>query len=378
MGFGEGFNNLTETPIIPSETIVPQQTAPETVIPTSEVIEPAVDVVSEIKVAEEVVIPPSTFTEEDFLNYAKSKGKEVKSFDELFLEKEPIVQEKIINPWEDVLDDEDKQYLTYKKETGRTRKDFDSLNTDYDSISSLDLARERVRMESGQKLTNAQADLFLERKLGVDLSDLNDLDEYDSIELATFSKSIREEKKLEQQKYKQPIAPKQAADLVTLDNGATMRKADYDVMIMNHQQHLEQAKAAVNSVTSAAFKVNIDDNGVARELNYGYDYSQEDKHSMLSTVSDVNAEMERMYHSEKGFKHEQFSEDSWWMKSANREKAIISIVNKARAEAIEELMKNENNVNFSRNSLQGAGKENVKFVPIGQPQNENGFGKYFK
>jgi hypothetical protein len=213
MGFGEGFNNLTETPIIPSEAIAPQQMAPETIIPTSEATVTTPEI-AETKGIENTVPTPTAFTEEDFLNYAKSKGKEVKSFEELFLEKEPVVQEKIINPWEDILDDEDKQYLTYKKETGRSRKDFDNLNTDYDSISSLDLAREKVRNESGQKLTDEQADLFLERKLGVDLSDLNDLEDYDNIELATFSKSLREEKKLEQQKYKQPITSKQADSYV--------------------------------------------------------------------------------------------------------------------------------------------------------------------
>jgi hypothetical protein len=375
MGFGEGFNELSEQPIMPTESVAPQEVTPEPIVPTAEIKEPIIEIPQ--GTTTEPIVPQKEFTEEDFLNYAKSKGKEVKSFDELFIEKEAVIQEKIVNPWEDVLDEEDKQYLTYKKETGRTRKDFDSLSTDYDSISSLELARERVRMESGQKLTNDQADAFLERKLGIDLSSADDLDAYDAIELSTFSKSIREQKKIEQQKYRQPIAPKEAGEMVTLDNGATMRKADYDTMIMNHQKHLEQAKAAVNSVTGAAFKVGIDDNGTTRELNYGYEYSQEDKHGMLSIVSDINGEMERTYHTDKGFKHEQFSEDAWWMKPTNREKAIVSIVNKARAEAIEELMKNENNVNFSRGSMQG-GNEKVRYVPIGQPQNENGFGKYFK
>jgi hypothetical protein len=81
--------------------------------------------------------------------------------------------------------DEDRQYLQFKKETGRGRKDFDSLNVDYDTVSSLDLARERVRKESGQSFTNEQADLYLERKR-IDLSDLSDLQDYDNIELLLF------------------------------------------------------------------------------------------------------------------------------------------------------------------------------------------------
>jgi hypothetical protein len=66
----------------------------------------------------------------------------------------------------------DSIYNSRKKQEGG-RKDFDSLNVDYDTVSSLDLARERVRKESGQSFTNEQADLY-RAKLGIDLSDLSD------------------------------------------------------------------------------------------------------------------------------------------------------------------------------------------------------------
>jgi hypothetical protein len=70
------------------------------------------------------------------------------------------------------------------------------LNVDYDTVSSLDLARERVRKESGQSFTNEQADLYLERKLGIDLSDLSDLQDYDNIELASFLNQCVRKKRL--------------------------------------------------------------------------------------------------------------------------------------------------------------------------------------
>jgi hypothetical protein len=54
---------------------------------------------------------------------------------------------------------------------------------------------------------------------------------------------------------------------------------------------------------------------------------------------------------------------------------MSSIVKSARADAIEYL-KNENNVNFSRNSLQGVGRE-VRIVPVGPPSNGFGFGNNF-
>jgi hypothetical protein len=43
---------------------------------------------------------------------------------------------------------------------------------------------------------------------------------------------------------------------------------------------------------------------------------------------------------------------------------MSSIVKSARADAIEYLMKNENNVNFSRNSLQGVGREVHELFPL--------------
>jgi hypothetical protein len=56
---------------------------------------------------------------------------------------------------------------------------------------------------------------------------------------------------------------------------------------------------------------------------------------------------------------------------------MSSIVKSARADAIEYLMKNENNVNFSRNSLQGVGKGGTRIVPVGPPSNGFGFGNNF-
>jgi hypothetical protein len=55
---------------------------------------------------------------------------------------------------------------------------------------------------------------------------------------------------------------------------------------------------------------------------------------------------------------------------------MSSIVKSARADAIEYLMKNENNVNFSRNSLQGR-KGGTRIVPVGPPSNGFGFGNNF-
>lgn len=305
------------------------------------------------------------FTEEDFLNFVKSKGKEINSFDELFAEKEPIIKE--INPYEDILDDEDKRYLAYKKETRRSRKDFEALNKDYDQVDSLTLARERARTESGKTLTDEQVDAYLERKLGIDLSE-SELDDYSTIELAAYTKSIREQYKAEQEKYKQPLAPKEPTlpdDLVQLNNGTTMKKADYEAMVVQHQKHIEKAVASVDSVADASFKFTFDDNGTKRDLTYSYENSPEDKQRLVSMVGDINGYMERKFGVGDNFDHVAFNRNAIWMDESYREKAIPIMLEAARAEAIEEMMKVQNNVNFDRNPLPKSTGE-ARIVPINQ------------
>jgi hypothetical protein len=73
------------------------------------------------------------------------------------LRKKNQLQEKIVDPWELTR----MKQFTIQERNRRGRKDFDSLNVDYDTVSSLDLARESKK--SGQSFTNEQADLYLER-----------------------------------------------------------------------------------------------------------------------------------------------------------------------------------------------------------------------
>jgi len=324
---------------------------------------------ADIIVTDPPVAEVSTIKDEDFLSLAKERyGKEFGSVDEIFADKAPV--EKIVNPYEDILDEEDKQYLNFKKETGRGRKDFEALNTDYNAIDPLQLSRERIRKESGMDLSNEDADRYLAKELNIDLDDLNEIDPLDKIKLNAYAKPVRDAYIADKEKYKQPIAPKMpvaADEIVRLDNGAAMKKADYDNMLVEHQKHVEQVIASADSVTEANFKVVIDDNGTPKELSYKYDYSVEDKQSMVSNAKDPSATAERLLRSEKGFDTAGLNENMFWFDKTLREKAIASIVHKVRSEAIEEVTKLENNVNFQANPLPGQEpKDGVKIVPISE------------
>lgn len=294
----------------------------------------------------------------------KSKGLEVENFDDLLKPKE-------VDIYEGVYDEDDKAYLKFKKETGRSRKDFESLNTNLDEIPKIDLARERVRKETGLTLTNEQVDEYIAEELGIDLEDMGASDQ---IKLAAYTKSTLEERKAEQEKYRTPIENKQQPEAknentqqneyVTLENGAVMLKSQYDNLVNTRQQEILKAKEAVNSVTNSDFKITIDDKGTPKEMNFAYEYSEEDKQSMVSIVSDIDGVVASRYGSEKGFDHKRFAEDMQWSDPKFREKAIASLLHKAIASNTEEVLKERGNVNFTNDPLQKQAKEGVKIVSM--------------
>lgn len=294
----------------------------------------------------------------------KSKGLEVENFDDLLKPKE-------VDIYEGVYDDDDKAYLNFKKETGRSRKDFEALNANLDEIPKIDLARERVRKETGLNLSNEQIDEYIAEQLDIDLDDISASGQ---IKLAAYTKSILEEKKAEQEKYRTPIESKQQTEskkenaqqneYVTLENGAVMLKSQYDNLEKTRQQAILQAKEAVNSVTNSDFKITIDDKGTPKEMNFAYEYSEEDKQSMVSIVSDIDGVVARRYSSENGFDHKRFAEDMQWSDPKFREKAIASLLHKAIASNTEEVLKERGNVNFTNDSLQKQTKEGVKIVSM--------------
>lgn len=373
MGFGEIFKT-SETPAVEIEATVVDTGVVET--PATEIIDtPAVEV--ETPVVETPAIeqhtPELVFDESSVLNQINAKyGKQFQSFDEVLAEK---VKE--VNPYEAILDDEDRQYLKFKQETGRTRKEFEYLNTDFNTVDPLVFARERVRKESGLELTNEEADTYIENELGIYLSEI---DSVTKIKLNSYGKPVRDEKISLKETYKTPIAPKQvesSEEVVQLDNGAVMKKVEYEQMVQNHQKHIENVKVAANSVVEATFKTTFDDNGTAKEISLKYDYSPDDAQRMASYASDPSATAEKLFRTEKGFNYATFNESMLWIDPAFREKAVSSLIQKAIAQNTEEILKRDNNVNFQTPDLSKP-DSNVRYVsPVPQTQ-ANGFGTIFK
>lgn len=311
------------------------------------------------------------------LNYFKEQGREVNSIEDLFKEPEKVIETKEVNPWEDVMDDEDKAFFQYKKETGRSRSDYEKLHTNLDEVSPVEFARAQVLKETGMKLDNNQINDYLQSKLGIE--DMDSLTTNDLIELAKYGKSIKDARLEEQAKFKQPLPKPEVPqnqntnqdDYVQLANGTFMKKSDFEIAQQNLVKHNQMVQEAVNSVTATSFKVMIDDNGEQRELNYDYNYSDNDRSSAVSIVSDLGKYVQENYQSEQGFNHKQFAEDAFWLNPKNRETVISSLVHKARAEAIEEVMKQRGNVNYQTQSNNLSSQEKPKTMTIKEIFNQN-------
>jgi len=311
-------------------------------------------------------------TEESILSFLREKsGKDFKTINEVFEPKE-------VNPYENIVSDEVKTFLKYHTETGRGFSDYQKLNQDLSTIPDIELARERVKQETGlNHLSNEEIDEYLVDQLGIDLEDMT---ASDKIKLAAYTKTVREAKLQEQEKYKAPLENKnqiaqEDADMVLLENGQKIKKADYDVMVENRKNYLSALKAKSTTINESVFEVVFDENGIDKKVQFPYQYSAEDKQQMLSYAEDLDVTLKSLFSSEeKGLNHEELMQGVWWADKKNREKAIAALINKAVAENTVAITKTADNVKLGTTTgLPSEGKNNVKkVVPI--TGNQSGFG----
>jgi|GEM_PF-5260878 len=299
----------------------------------------------------------------------KKTGRNIASLDELKPFSNPLEK---ISP-------EAKAFLDYNIETGRGIDDFRKLNEDLTSISDIDMARNKARISSGRMdLTDDQCDAYLEKILDIDLTNPDDLDVADSIALSGYQKDYREQKIQEQSKYKVALenprnTPENVIgdDMVSLEDGTIMPKANYDTYLRNRENYLNAVNAAANKITASSFKVIFDDQGVEKPMNFSYEFSNEDKQEMLSHSQETSKVFE-LFTKDGVMNHEELMQSIWWVNPKNREKAISSLIHKAVAQNTLELLKEKSNVELGRTDIVGDDKNPVKrVVPI---TNNGGFG----
>lgn len=307
---------------------------------------------------------------------SKYKDREFESLDDFIKTPEPIEKEveKIVNPYEDILDEEDKAYLDYKKETGRSRREFDFLQQDISKLSPLDLAQKQVQSDTGMNLSKEETKEYLTETLGIDFSE-DALSTTDKIKLNGFVKPTRENHLEQQEKYRKPLEAKLQAkanapkpEMVELEDGGVMPKAEYEQLVEDRRIYTESLKKAVDSVASFDFSIPIDNNGEKTDLSISYELSKDDKHSMLSDALDVNATIKREFQTEKGFNHSELAQTLYRGQAKNFNKIMNAVAEQVRAATIEELASNSNNENFTRKPLETLkkSKEGYGELPNGE------------
>lgn len=317
---------------------------------------------------------PIDLNDEQVAAYLKSKyfqDKEFNGIDSLIKGTEPTVKEveKVVNPYQDVFDETDEAYFKFKRETGLGRKEWDFVQQDINAISPLDMALQRVRKDTGMAdLSLKEAKDYLEKKLDIDFSE-GELSGPDKIELNGYIKPFKDEMFAQQEAYVKPMTEEQrakqqgASNLLTLPDGRQLTKEAYQQEITQVKtDYLNNIKKGASSAAPSEFVIEFNDNGEKRTTNFKYDYSEQDKHSMLSDGSDIDAMLERRYKTEDGFDHSRLLKGLWWGDEANQKKVISAVYQQARAEVIAELSAADNNENFRRTP------------PNRQPKPKEGYG----
>lgn len=300
----------------------------------------AVATETDTNTTEEPVVP--VMDDVSVLEYLKQKtGKEIASLEDILKAPEPV------DPYKG-LDELTVQYLKYNKETGRNYDDFQKLQRDYTKISPLQAARLKAIEFSDGELTDSDVDDFLERELGIDLTENEELSKFDAIKIKAYGKDYIERQIADQEKYRKPSEPApKGPEMVKLDNGMTISMQDYQKMEDNRQRYVDAIKNAADSITGSKFNIKVDDKGTEKAYDVGYDYSKEDKHRMVSDSLDVNKMVYEVSGSQKGgIDHAMHQENTWWYRPENREKAINSIARKLLAQWTEGFAEMRSNANF--------------------------------
>lgn len=360
-GQEEGNNGGTQAPVITNEGGAPNEGNPAGSGEGTPAPEKA-----------PVIIPDAEPDEESIKKFFASKGRTVEKLDDLFIEK---IKE--VNPYADV-NDELKQILAFSKETGRGVSDYFKLQENIDEKPLVEVAIAKAKAEAGGDFSKEDLTAYLEDHLGVDLS--GDLTPAETVKLTKYVKDFKENFKAEQEKFKTPLpkatetTPASQLEMVTLENGNKVEKIIFDHYqnlekehTINHQAFLNDIKVAVDSVAGTSLQIEFDNNGTKEVLTYGYDFDDNDKQSMLALSQDVDQTVAKIFRTDKGFDHQSFAKALWRLDPKNWEKEVAAIVNKARAEAITELTKEDNNVNLNTTGMPAReGKAGVTIVPVNQ------------
>lgn len=289
----------------------------------------------------------------------------------------PKVEEKKVEPEAkdpfEGIDEEDIPYYKFKKNNpGTTRADYEDSLVDYDKFDRKELLRRSLREKYNINDSDKDLNEYIETEHGIPMdSDESEMSLTERVRLRKLTDDFVKSKKEQHAKWAEVKTDEKVAqqepqeEMVTLEDGRQMPKKEYDQQIELRNNYVKNNEDALNRVKETSFKLKVSENGSERELDYSYTFDTEDKHRMLSISSDVVANFNKTYTTENGFNHEGINIDQAWADQQLRGKMLKSLAQSIRAEAIEEVMKEQGNVNLnSQKSLPQQETNGVKYVSL--------------
>lgn len=326
----------------------------------------ATDTINQEEIPEKPEIPTQkqeekseddSLSEEKVLEFIKTKtGKDVKSVED-FISAPKAVEDPLVG-----LDDETKDFLAFKRETGRGWSDWEALNKDYSGLSNLELAKLSIQEQTKIKLSDTQLDELLANKIGLDPDEEEGFDKLNIVQQVAIEKLGKEyvsQKESEKIKYKKaqvaddtkPLENKvetsqikNEEDSVLLEDGRVLKKEEYDTLIKQREEYVKGNKAAVDSVTASAYEFTFKEQGVENTYEVSYDYTPEDKHRMLSLTQDLSKTVQEKYGTENGFDYQSLNEDMLWFDRESREKMLHALLSNGRSSALANYIERRDNI----------------------------------
>jgi hypothetical protein len=321
------------------------------------------EVTEEVETTEEVEDTGIELDDEKVLSYLRGKGKEVESLDALFSDKTDSIS--------DLLDDDDKDYLEFKRQTGGSRKDYEASKIDYDSLDRKDVLRDQVRGQVGFEISDEDLDELIEDKFGIPMgADEGEMSIKERFELYERTNAYIESKKSEQSKLKVKKTDK-VDEKVKLEDGREVLKSEYDKMIADRNQYLDSNKDSVNRVSESSLSIGIDiGDGNKVEVEAVYKFDKDDKHRMLESTNDLGRYINENFTTDKGYNHDSLNENMAWFDPKIRAKMLNTLVESAWSQGADYMLGKKGNVNLtSSKSLPKQAQKGVKIVPLNELMN---------
>ena len=149
-----------------------------------------------------------------------------------------------------------------------------------------------------------------------------------------------------------------------------MLKAQYDALMDNRKKYIESIEQGVSSATSLSVESIIENDGEKTPLNFTYELTDSDRHSMLSDASDIDSFLKKNFMGEDGLNHKELA--TFIHKGINFDKYMGMAMKQVRAKTIEEFIAKSNNENFTQKEI----KKNNSNKGYGDftKKNNSGFG----